>query len=361
MKFVKYIKGEVIRMIYYILLIIIITIVWLLIKLLNLKNGEKLFLKVAFLLLILFAALRSENVGTDLRNYKIFYELVNSFSLTKLLTLFEPGYALYSFALFNISKGSFQFLLIVTSIFTLIGPYYFIKENSNNYFLSVIVYICLSFYIFTFSGLRQSIALSILLLSLKFVKNKKFYSFILCIALAFCFHKSAIIFLPTYFLNKIEIKNRQFPFLLILGLGVFISRYFIVSKLTMFFYDNYALLNNTGGGYQLLTIFIIIFILLTMFKKRIIESNRNNNLWYNMFYIGIIIQIIATVEGNANRAASYYTLPLILLIPYFVNTFQLKQRKIVSLVIYTVMIALFIISLNGSSLVNTYEFFWHLQ
>ena len=348
-------------MIYYVSLIIIITILWLLIKLLNFKNGDKLFLKLAFLLLILFAALRSENVGTDLKNYKNFYELVNYFSLAKLLTLFEPGYALYSFVLFTISKGSFQFLLIVTSILTLIGPYYFIKENSNNYFLSVIVYICLSFYIFTFSGLRQSIALSILLLSLRFVKDKKFYRYILLVFLAFCFHKSAIIFLPAYFLNKIEFKNKQFPFLLILGFVVFISRYFIVSKLTMFFYDNYATLNNMGGGYQLLTIFIVIFMLLTMFKKRVLESNENNNLWYNMFYVGILIQIIATVEGNANRAACYYTLPLILLIPYFVNTFQLKQRKMVSFIIYTAMIVLFVLSLNSSSLVNTYEFFWHLH
>lgn len=345
-------------MIYYVLLIAIIIILYLVLSVLKIKNGQKKFLNISFLILFLFLALRAETTGTDLLNYKIFFNYSHSISLTRLTKLIEPGYALYSFLIYKLTNGNFQIMLIITAFISLIGPYCFIKNNSKNYFLSVIVYICLNYYLFTFSGLRQSIALSISLLSINYIKNQKIFKYLIFSFIAFCFHKSSIVFIPVYFLNKLNIKKKHLPFLIIIMLGVYIFRYNLITIFTSIMYENYATFENANGGYKLLICYLVIFIFITIFKDKVLNINKDNNLFYNMFFIGIILQIFSTVEGNGYRAALYYVMPLIVIIPSLSFCFDKESRKIVNILTTIILITYYFLEINSSSLVSNYSFFW---
>ena len=339
----------------YILLIVFIIILYVLLRLLKIKNFKSIFINISFITLFLFLALRSENIGTDLKNYKLFFEYNNIFKLKYLITFSEPGYALYSFIIFKLFSGSFRWLLIITAVISLIGPYHFIKKYSNNYLLSIIIYICLNYYIFLFSGLRQSIAISILLLSIDSIFNKRFIRFIIYLIVAIMFHKSSIVFLPAYFLNCFDIRKKHIPILFIIIAVCFVLRFKIMHIFSLFLYDEYSLLNNTNSGFKLLIVYLGFFIFITFFKERVILENEKNKLFYNFFFIGMIIQIFASVEANAYRAALYYIISLVILLTSVENCFTERSKNMYNILLGIILIAYFIVTISNSSLVSGYS------
>lgn len=343
----------------YIVLIIIIVLLDVILKIFYKNNdcGKK-FLNIAFLVLFLFLALRSENVGTDLLTYKNFFNYNASFKLSKLLQLFEPGYSLYSYFIYNLTGGNFRVFIIITAFLTLIGPYHFIKNYSKNYFLSVIAYICLNYYLFTFSGLRQSIAVSLLLFSIDYIKDKKLFKFLIINAIACSFHKSSMVFLPAYFLEKLNMKRKYLPIALSVYMIIFFLRVTITECFTNLFYETYNLVETPKGGGILLVVYLCVYIFITYYKDTIIKTNEKHNLLYNLFSFGIIFQIFATVEANANRATLYYVIPLVSLIPLCEDCFVKENRKLVNILFSIILIAYFILNLEKSSLVSNYSFFW---
>ena len=80
-------------------------------------------------------------------------------------------------------------------------------------FLSLALYICFGFYSFIFSGLRQAIALAITYISYDFIKKRQLWKFTLTILVASTFHKSAIFFLPAYFIAQLKVT---IPILLVI-------------------------------------------------------------------------------------------------------------------------------------------------
>ena len=176
-------------------------------------NNDKLFLLLSFILLFGIAAMRDESTGVDLPNYKTYYTSYSNLPIIEQIKMnyFEPGYLIYSHIIYLISNGSFRVLMIITSFISYLGVFIFIKNFSNNKLLSVILYICIGYYIAPFSGLRQCIALSMVFISYKFIINRDFKKFIILLLLAFAFHKSALVFLPAYFLYNYHIfENYEF-------------------------------------------------------------------------------------------------------------------------------------------------------
>lgn len=330
-------------MIAYFSVILAILILWVIIKLFKFKNGKEMFLLVSFFILFLFSALRSELVGTDLIRYK---EHFLSYDNNSLRNFFQPGhfeygYTIYSRLIYNITNGNFRILLVITSFISLFGVYKFIKENSKDYLLSVMLYFCLGYYTFTFSGLRQSIALSICLLSIKYIKNKKLFKFVLTVLLASLFHTTSLIFLPAYFISRIKLGKKSFFTYIFAMIVTYLSRDKIVGLLSSFLRNDYSVFDNQGSGYVFLVICFIILLLITLYKKILLLKNHNNNIWYNFICIGSLIQVLATVEGNVHRATFYYLMSFIIEIPLIADLFKGKSKVLANIIIFLLSIALF--------------------
>ena len=59
------------------------------------------------------------------------------------------------------------------------------------------------------------IAISICLMGFKYVLERKLYYYIIFILLAMTFHTTAIIMLPMYWLNKINLENKFYQILFV--------------------------------------------------------------------------------------------------------------------------------------------------
>src|SRR5690606_19464441 len=94
-----------------------------------------------------------------------------------------------------------------TSALFVISIYLFvIKRFSNNYILSVFIYITFGFYTFLFNGLRQGIAMAVCFLALPYLINKNKLKYFLLIVIASLFHTSAWVMLPFYFLVHMKLR-----------------------------------------------------------------------------------------------------------------------------------------------------------
>lgn len=194
-------------MVYYLGLIGVIGIL----RLLNLRweniIPRKLFFILAALCVILFQGFRSFSVGTDLEAYLPAYLEIGQAPWGTAHLGFEWGYLILNKLLYTIGCSRRVFLIVVAAMIQ-IPIFLTLYRQSEKPFLSILVYFAFGNFIMTFSGLRQSIAMGLCFAAYNFIKSKKPVPFLLLIAFATLFHKSAVfcvLLFPLYYLHLWEV------------------------------------------------------------------------------------------------------------------------------------------------------------
>lgn len=77
------------------------------------------------------------------------------------------------------------------------------------YRLSVLFYFVTGVYFDAYNGLRQYIAVSICFYAMKYILNKDAKRYFLAVLIAFLFHKSALFFVPVYFLQYLKFDFKK--------------------------------------------------------------------------------------------------------------------------------------------------------
>ena len=220
----------------------------------------------------------SYTIGVDVKNYKDFFEGVcykNDYYLEQ--ARYEIGYKTLMYVI-SIFTDNLQVVLAIIALISIIPVGVFIYKNSEMPFLSLLLYMGFNFYAFVFSGLRQAIAISFIIWSFKFIKDRKLVKYAIMIILAICFHKSAFVFVPAYFLYNIKLNKNTLIGICIVDILIFIFKSQIVNLFISFFYESYSVSNLNAKNWMLLNIAIIVITLL--FYKKVIKDNKENNLLY---------------------------------------------------------------------------------
>jgi hypothetical protein len=139
-------------------------------------------------------------VGTDWDNYHNLYK--GSFRGEE--TVIESGYNLLSSAVSLVSEDYTTFLLVhACIIYTLFVST--IQKIAVAPLLSMLIFYCL---MLRYLGMnRQYLAVAICFFSLRYIIARKPLGFLICLALALSFHRTALLFLPAYFLvGKIDLR-----------------------------------------------------------------------------------------------------------------------------------------------------------
>ncbi len=197
-------------LIYYILFVLITTIV-------TVSFFLKKYRTIAFVaigvILILFAGLRAEDIDRDYVSYVDNYKRIGTLrdfsgnDLADLIVWLEPSIIFISLLVHSV----FNTPLMLFIIYAILGVSFklkAIKKISPEYYLiPLLLYTTHFFFLHEMTQIRAGVACGISFLSLPYIKDKKPINFILFTLLACCFHYSAIMFLPLYFLkDQINIK-----------------------------------------------------------------------------------------------------------------------------------------------------------
>ena len=135
------------------------------------KRKKRKYLVLAFTAIIVLAAMRSWTVGIDLRNqYAKAYQLIAKMPWSAWDNLrYEWGYFAYCKTLSYISTD-IHFFIAITALLTCASVGYFIYKNSEDVVMSTFLYVALCQMFMYYTGLRQVLAISILLVTIEAMK-----------------------------------------------------------------------------------------------------------------------------------------------------------------------------------------------
>lgn len=314
---------------------------------------DKIRLFVISILLIIFFGLRGFVYSDCFPYYECFlhsptlydgYSKINHFFNNY---YFEKGYLLLNIFIKSIFNN-WYFFQLVNYIIDFCILYHFFKK-----IVPELIILCFCFY-FIFSGLFMEINLmrnikSILLFicSLKYIRQKRFFPYLMLNMLGFLFHATALIFIPLYFLLNNKVNKKLLLIIFIIGNFIFLAQIplakILVGLIGKVFFGRIASIaisyleykaTATGNGISI-GYLERIFTFIIMYKNyNKLLSNKNNIIFYNCFLIYIYVNLyLADMSIITDRVSILFIFPYWILYPQIYH-FQNKQNKILFLFIF---------------------------
>ncbi len=200
------------------------------------ETTKKYIIYGAVSVFLIFFGLRGF-ILTDWINY---YNYYNNLEWYKVLYFFnekeygyEPGFAILVMICKMIYPNYF-FLQFIASLILTLSLFSFFKRYSKNFLLSLMLYIVFEGIYISTNLVRNSIAISIFLLALPYLEQRKpLVYFPLCL-LATSFHLSALIYFPLYFFFHIRLNKWIYLSIFMIANMAFISHFsFILSLINL--------------------------------------------------------------------------------------------------------------------------------
>lgn len=213
----------------------------------NKINFDKISIVLMFLLLLLIQVVQETTGHNDVFVYKENYERFANWSFDAFFAewqdLKDPFYYFVGFLFLKLGF-TFELFKICINIFFIFSVYKLVSKYSNKPYISIIVFVVLGSYNFSFTGLRQALAMAILMYSYKYLIEKKPLKFFAIVLIATAFHSSAIIFLIVYFAYYLKQSIFSLAVLTIGGVVAIVNSRALVS-----FYLNFVDATDLYGEY----------------------------------------------------------------------------------------------------------------
>lgn len=326
------------------------------------EKRDKRYLIISGVSIFLFMALRSRYVGsTDTQGYC--YLMNRAIASPTWKAYYNPegvekGFQLFVFGLSRIFKDA-QWLIVISSAIYTVSIVYFIRNNSDDVVMSLVMYIALDLMRFEMQGMRQSIAMCICIFAYGFAKKKKPIPFFLLVALATQMHRTAIVFFVVYFIRHFKFKAIHMMIFLALSVALFSVSDSLVSTANEIFDTSYSYQVSTGG-FVSVAIYGLIILATILCNKKLKDDNTTVMLFY-ITLLGAICYLMRYIGPLiAERISFYFVFAQVALLPNTLNQLSKNERSIIKFLVYVLMIALCAYRLNGSDMIP-YEFFWEVD
>lgn len=302
------------------------------------KTDKSKFLSIIFLIIGLFiccyiAGVRSINTGTDIKVYviRLFNESVNSsfWSFIKNSnTDFLFGTLVYTGAISN--NINFVLFLIELSVALPIFIYAYLDNDGNNMFFIITIFL-LTMYVVSLNLMRQSIAISLDILSFYFISTNKVKTGLILFLSSLLFHKTAFIFPFVYILYVIvkSTEKRKYLYLFFLTILMLLVSVFGNQIISHSIY--YTYLNNTGlmrafswGSILKSFFWVMISGIAVIYKKKSKEDWKVEISFLLFFYSFLLILVSFKIPGMGRLSYYFTDLALILYIPIIPTLFKQK-------------------------------------
>lgn len=296
------------------LLIILMTLImiFLFYDFFNEKNSLffKLLQFIPFLFLSLVVGFQ-DKVGVDYSEYVEIYK--NSLNINYLKSPIEPG-LLFIFKLLNYFQFNSRVMLVFISLLTYLFIYLFIRDiKMNNKWILILLFFAFGgIYFQSFNLISQMLAVSMFLFSTKYIRERKLFKYVLMIFLGALIHKSILLLLPFYLIDKFKL-NKGF-YLVIIFFAITTNYiiniiFFILNNFFVFGYNVY--LNHSANVYNKMDftlghVFTLTILILSVF---LIDTNlisRTRKIYLNLGYIYILINFSTMNFMTFNRMRLYF-------------------------------------------------------
>lgn len=254
-----------------------------------------------------------------------------------------------------------QVYLAIIAVLQFLPIAYVIRKYSSNVVLSYFVFACLGFYVHYFSGIRQMLAVSLILLAFDQLYQKRYLWYALVVLLASTIHSSAILFLLAWPLSKIRLSFLATVICIVLMVAIMpLYQAILFDVLELFFESRYERYLSAEGSATTMFIVYAVFLLLSFLQK---EDTSKIRLLRVLLLVGVAGQSLGVLGNSAiTRIGYYFNIFLIIMLPEIVLAFKRKnERDIIITGAVVLLCAFFVLTTNSenSSGVIPYEFFWN--
>ena len=333
------------------------------------KLSAKVFIVICTILMIAVMGFRSANSGMDTQNYiNLFVKYQNYETFGEIVeraNFFENGFFFSEsgFYIFTWLMGRifshYRFFLLAISTVVGVCVARFAWKNSADLSTALIVFVCLGSMTFCMSGIRQSMAMAICLLSYEYVKRRKPIRFLLVVFIAVLFHKSAMIFLIAYFAYYLKFNWKSFAIS-----GVVLSLVFLFADELSLLYDDMTGEDYSGaesfegGGLFVILVYVLCIVAAIAFNKRM-RYEREETMPFYLSVAGLVIYVLRFTSVQIFERISYYfVFFLMVLLPSTLEQLNPKDKKIISMLFVIFALALFAYRIPNGVFAN-YELSWN--
>lgn len=316
--------------------------------------------------MLIIMGLRNVSLG----QYDVEFSYVPRFYEITELTLKEIILSGFSDKFFHIMTKIFTFIstnvnlwIFCVSIPIVFSVTYLIYSESKIPSLSFILFLGLNYYGYNFTVLRHSLALSFIIFSYLFYKNKKKTLSIIAFIIACSFHISAIIFILAFIFSKKKISLKN---IVIIGILLFISMNksetllnYVFKYLTI---DRFIRYEQHIESFNMTTFSINACVYISSFIncKTSIRKNGNMVMLFNIGILSLVMLSFTTTFALFFRLAMFFGIFNIILLP---NSIYYQKNKYIKLIMYLGIVIVFtfyfLFFAINNAWINPYSFFWN--
>ena len=324
---------------------------------------RKTYIIIISALLIIESGFRAKTVGADTWNYYMLLERCKNVSwggiFSNTMEVRDYGFPILV-KVFQLISGDYNFFLTIAALWFFIPLSIILYKYSSNILqlvFSFTLYLAL-FHIIALSALRQQIAMGFSFLAFLLFNRNKFVYGSLLLLLGSTIHVSLLLFFSVpiiyNFVNCKLYKTIHLVTLLSVYV-IYLSARSLIGLMASFQNDDYYMSYTESEGSGAVT-YIVLMILLSIFcyfaiNQKYITSNQTLSLFYvNLPLLTIFVPLIS-LDGAMIRMGQYFTVYMMLLVPYAIDFFMGKKYRSE---FYFIMITILVVYITRSTM--EYEF-----
>lgn len=187
------------------------------------KNGFVLLVVTLVMILLAGFRLNGADYGVYAQMYSLYFptsveykDLVPKMLLRHSNIEIEWFYILINKIVFDLTRAPFFVLTLVVAIITISIKSWVLFKNSQAPVFAWLFYFIPTYFIEDCGHMRQALGMTFVLFSFQFIKTRNVWMYLLCLYVAFGFHKSSIIFIPAYWIVKINLNSAKIFWLILI-------------------------------------------------------------------------------------------------------------------------------------------------
>ena len=278
------------------------------------RNQRRNCVAAVTIVLTLFSGLRSWWMGDLIKYYTLYLncsgpdwqeQVFGEFTNCGIRVFFHFG---------NVIGLSYDTCIFIIAAFSAITLGILIYRYSPSPYWSYVIYIAMGFYIFTYSGLKQTIAMGFICIAMIGLLEGRFGSFLLWTLVGALFHMPALIFLGAYPFSRIKPGPNYALILFLLFTAFFLLRNQIIEYLAGMYYEDEAALEASSrvGGRFLMMLFILA---LGYYLRPLRAHDQLYGYVFNIMVIAAALQTFSVYDNVYSRLTDYYYQFVVLYIP----------------------------------------------
>lgn len=317
---------------------VLYTIIFLLLPLFfdNIERGKNRFYYLLFSIGLMWfmTSFRRYDVGNDTEAYHRYFNLAFTDDFNLDLRI-EVGYK-YLCIVISRYTNNFTIFLVITSGIIFVTLFQYVRKYGQHPFLYISLFWCLAYVPFV-SPLRQSLALSVILISLPLLLNKKYFYFLFFCYVASLFHRSALVSVLLIPMMLVKPTNSRILYIVITIMLLVFSN--TISYFNQYLDDEYysRYFNTQSGSWAAFFNTLIGIIPLFLEKTTSIQSKKTiKPSFYILMRWGTIVYSISyllSLHTSGMGRIAYYFMPFMLSFWCFTISGLSKNNRIMTIIL----------------------------